>query len=807
MTSAERIRKLVISNYKLSILFWSIIFLIAIPIVPQFFDKVIVNYDAPEGTDAANAQKVIEKEFPEAENSNHIVLIQMKDESMVINDDVGNFTTNLLNEINSNNKLSKYVSSEDVLGYYVFLGTEIDQASPDFKFQFISNDQKTTYIVIRTADEGDYDLSQELATEIRHILNNLEKLFPNTNLILTGMPAISLDSNESLRHDMERIDLIIIPLIIIILWIILRNPRLVPIPLLGIFVTLIIAFAIMGLVADHMIILNFVPNVMISIGLGVGVDYSLFLLSRFKEERDQQVGVIKAIDDMLTHAGHTITVSGLTLAVAFFGLILFPVASLSSVGIAIAVTVLVSLAINLTLIPAVLRITGEWLTPVKVKNEIIEVEGSVGFAKAYWRTLANFSSKYAIPILILVTLIAIPISSQVLNMTQGFDTTDIAAEGSESRNGLKILQTEFTPGITGPVSIVITPQDGIWSEEYFNLSHEFISVLAGMNEVNPTLIMSHTWMGGEPVPYDFAITILPLFLLGEEELNAAIASYPEEIRNSIIVYLSLAPAYISKDGNTARIEVALAIDPVSKSARTWVNTLCDKTIPSILGPYDYEVAVAGNTAETNDMLSRTYELFPYMILLVLLTIACIVGLMYRSVFVPIRLLGTVLLSISFVYGLAVLFFEENWGVIFEGGIIRPSISETQGLFWMVPVMSFSILVGLGMDYDLFILGRIREEVWKGKTTREAIADALQHTGGIVTGAAAIMVIAFSGLMLSSTIILVEFGFILAIAVLIDATLVRTFLVPAIMSVAENSNWWPSSPPIITPATEGTQTQT
>ncbi len=100
-----------------------------------------------------------------------------------------------------------------------------------------------------------------------------------------------------------------------------------------------------------------------------------------------------------------------------------------------------------------------------------------------------------------------------------------------------------------------------------------------------------------------------------------------------------------------------------------------------------------------------------------------------------------------------------------------------------------------MDYDLFILGRIREGVWKGKNTRDAIADALEHTGGVVTGAAAIMVIAFGGLMLSSTLVLIEFGFILAVAVAIDATIVRTFLVPAIMSLAEKTNWWPAKVPV------------
>jgi uncharacterized membrane protein YdfJ with MMPL/SSD domain len=166
-----------------------------------------------------------------------------------------------------------------------------------------------------------------------------------------------------------------------------------------------------------------------------------------------------------------------------------------------------------------------------------------------------------------------------------------------------------------------------------------------------------------------------------------------------------------------------------------------------------------------------------------------VGVMYKSIFVPIRLLAMILLRISFIYGLAVLFFEDHWRKSSD----RPS-GDVNGLFFMIPVMTFSILIGLGMDYDLFILGRIREEVWKGKPTEEAIADALDHTGGVVTGAVLLMVIAVGGLMLSGSLVLVELGFILAIAVAMDATVVRAFLVPAIMSLAEKTNWWPSIPP-------------
>lgn len=797
MSVGKQMRNKVISNYKFLLVFWSIVVLVAVPFAPRFLDNVELSFDAPEGTDAANARKLVEQEFPESQNSNHILLIQMQDGSSVLNSAVATFTLAFATEAITSAVLNPYVQAESILGYFTINGTALDFVYPELKSQFLSTDLKTTYILVETADAGDTELAVDLHLEIKEIVDDLS--FSDLELIFTGMAAIQHDTSEGLAQDMERIDMITIPLIIIALAILFRNPRLVFLPLLGIVMTLIIAFAIMGIIAESVSIMSFVPNVMISLGLGIGVDYSLFLLSRFQEERRQKAEVPKAIEEMLTYAGHTITVSGLTLAVAFFGLIIFPVPALSSVGIAITVTVLVSLAVNLTFVPALLRLAGHKLTPYK------EESGKGGTsvpARSYWRSVARFSSKNAIPILILVGLAIIPVSIQVLRMNQTQNISDFVPEGSEAREGLDILRNDFSSGITAPISIIIktSTANEVWSSSFFNASQELIEAIIATGKAQPAAILSHTWLRGEQVNYSLALDAVALFPLGEAERNLTLATYSPERQSELAIYLNIAPQFFSENSQSALIQVILSVEPFSEEAREWVRTMRSEIIPGVAGLSAYEVGLAGATAESNDMVDRTFDLFPLMILFVLIVIALLVGVMYRSVLIPIRLLATILLTISFIYGLSVLFFEEHWGEIF-----RSSISQNEGLFWMVPVMSFSILIGLGMDYDLFILGRIKEEVWKGKPTREAIADALEHTGGVVTGAAAIMVIAFGGLMLSSSMLLVEFGFVLALAVAIDATVVRTFLVPAIMSLAEQTNWWPTTPPPLAVSSSGAET--
>jgi RND superfamily putative drug exporter len=794
MGSSQRMRKLVVSKYKIIFVFWGVILLLGLRMSMMLMDEVELNVEAADGTDAAKARKVVEEEFPESKNSAHVLLIQMKDGSSVLNPIVAQFTFDFVTEAFANKHLSQYLTPESAQGYYLVNGSIIDQTDPTIKQQFVSGDNTVTIMLVNTQDNGEMDLAMELSQEIKKVIEKVSP--PELEVLMTGFPTLMEDAIAGIERDMMLIDLVTIPLIIVALAILLRNRRLVIIPLIAIAITLGISFGIMVVLSqnDVLTITSIIPNIMMSLGLGIGVDYSLFLLSRFKEERENGRDVVSSIDEMLTHAGHTITVSGLTLVVAFMGLVIFPFEFLSSVGVAIAIVVLVSLAVNLTFVPALLKVLGEKVTPSNKKSEANQskVEG-LTLKRSYWRSIARFSSKNAIPILFIAAIIAIPVSYQTLNMTQTFDSVELVTEGYDSKTAMKLLYEKFPAGLLAPVTIVLKGDNtaNVWSEEFFGVTQQFIGELVAMDEVDPQLVASHTYMAGHLFDYAFASQVMTHFSITLEDCQNTLlsAGHPAEYVSSFLLYHSMAPAYTSADSQSARILVYLKIDPSSEAARNWVKKVRSDVGSSIEGLDNYDIHVAGWSAETLDVTENTYELFPFMILFVVLAIFMLVGVMYRSVFAPIRLLATIFLTISWIYGLSVLFFEDHWGEL-----IRPSISDLNGVYWAVPILTFSVLIGLGMDYDLFILGRIREEVWKGKSTTEAIADALDHTGSVVTGAAAIMAIAFGGLFLSGQIAVAEFGFILALAVILDATVVRTFLVPAIMSLAEKTNWWPSNPP-------------
>ena len=245
---------------------------------------------------------------------------------------------------------------------------------------------------------------------------------------------------------------------------------------------------------------------------------------------------------------------------------------------------------------------------------------------------------------------------------------------------------------------------------------------------------------------------------------------------------------MSSHGDAIKITLFLSVDPLSQEAKDWLTKARTDYVQRAYGD-TAEVGFACRTAESVDIVDNAFRIFPRMVVAVLAVIYIIIGLMFRSAIIPLRLLITVGLTISFIFGMFDLVFLRHWGAF-----LIPQIEHIEGLFWILPIIAFCVIVGLGLDYELFILSRVKEAVWTGRTTREGIQDSLESTGKLVTGAGAIMIVSFSGMMFSTMVPLIEIGFIMGFAILIDATVVRILLVPALMSVADQWNWWPSRPP-------------
>ncbi|MEM3341589.1 MAG: MMPL family transporter [Thermoplasmata archaeon] len=785
--------KLVIRWAKPVLFVWLILLLLSVPFLIRLFDNLKVEWDPPKGTEAYDSKQLYDSEFGIKEPSGWLVLLRRNSGDSVLTMDSMNFTYLLVSRVTNSSHFKDKV--ESFAGYYLYLGRTDNET---LNRTFLSEDRDTMFIRMAVwATLNDDDLVLELRQILREITPE-----GYTATVMSG-PAIAYDSSHAVINDIKRIDIFVVPLIFVVLFLLLRNWKLVPLPMLTILFTVCLSLGLMGIISEFTVVSTFIPTIISALSMGIGVDYALFMLARFKEERDNGMSLEESIENMIAFAGVTILTSGMTLAVSFLGLVFFPLAILRTIGYSIAIVVFFSLLINLIFLPAFLGVFGRWILPYKPssqsdekpsttrsKRESKDTNNRQAAKTSLWRKAGKFSVRFAIPIIITITILTVPVILQVIELKKSDELRDMLPGNTQTREAYDMLLEEFDEGMMSSVNIVVktSGRDEIIKEEFYNQTLSYILLNAGDSCVNNATITSPFYMNGLPIPYQMYSLAFAFRKMNDTAKNFTLQSMDNATRAFFLKYIQQIEKYISQDEDSVRITFSLTSGPKSEKSYEWADRVRNIYRREAFGS-NYTVGVYSQTTVSKDSLEQTYGLFPAMIVVVVVMIYIIIAVMYRSALVPLRLLLTIGLTLSFIYGAAVLFFEYHWGVFF-----LPEIEDVTGIYWLVPVLCFTLIVGLGLDYDLFIVSRIKEEVWKGKPLEAAIEDALHITGRIVTAAGAIMVISFGGLMLSTMLILVEVGFILAFAILMDTTVVRMLLVPAIMSVAKKWNWWPSYPP-------------
>jgi RND superfamily putative drug exporter len=779
----DRVEKFVkfLIKYKWSVmLFWGVMTLLfGFIFAANIMDVAEDTFVSPDDSDVAHADQLIATYFPElAEQHTHVVVVH--NEQGLVNDEFLTFTSNLYNT--AKNEVG--VEMLDFGGYYIYSNTEFDF----MKDSYISPDNTTSLITLTfVGDSQNFgDETTAMVEKIREILTELSENLPDSfNVYTAGFPDLAADSMDSFEKDMGTIDMIVIPIVFILLALLLRNWKYFPISMLSIIMSLLISIGLIErfVVATDIAFPAFVLNVLFSLTLGVGVDYNLFLLSRFKEERLKGNSVDDSILTMMRYAGHTIFTSGITLIIALAGLILFPYNVISGIGVGVAFSIAVLLMVNLTFTPALVSIIGNWLEKpgeeVKDKAKAAEIERKAT-SKSIWYRVGKKATQYNYWIIAIVLLLTIPLSIQIYNQDARSESIFYTPKGYESRDGFELLQDKFGAGTILPLQLVVVPQEGdVWSDSTFDRMQTVITRLITETSLDEYSFFSHVWMDGSAINSDISATYR----------NSSSGSYNS---SSGLMYRTFSAGLISQSEGlkdmAATAHIVLPGDPFSKDANDLVEKM--KVIMNEVFQDDFDWGISGFAHTLQEAIEITSKYTPIVILVVLLGIYALVGIMFRSALLPARLILTIGLTVSFIYGTAVVVFEYDTFL----NEIFPELDKISVTFWMVPIVTFSIIIGLGMDYDIFTIERIKENVWNGMENNEAIAYGIAKTGRIITGAGLIMMVAFGGLMFSSTAFLIQFGFILAFAVFLDTFVVRTLLVPAIMSMAEDYNWWPTKPP-------------
>ena len=487
------------------------------------------------------------------------------------------------------------------------------------------------------------------------------------------------------------------------------------------------AAALFGLAFD---LPFFIANIITMIGLAVGIDYSLFIVSRYREERAEGLDKLDAIARTGATATRAVFFSGLTVIVALTGMLLLPNTIYRSIGLGAILVVTVAVAASLTLLPAVLASLGDRIDALRIRKRR---SGPAREGGRFWDRVTGMVMRRPVVSLVLAAGILLVASLPYLSIHEGFSGVSTLPDEAESKQAFLIMEREFSGGLGSPVEVVI---DG---------------------EITASTIASI------------------------EDLQGAMAADP-----------SFGPSTVerSEAGDLALVSAPLSGDISSDAAIAAIRELREDVVPRHFEGVPVEVLVGGETAYNLDYLDQAAFYTPIVFLLVLGLSFVLLTVAFRSLVIPAKAIAMNLLSVGAAYGLLVLFFQQGVGPeIFKDVAGWLGFGQVEAIEAGLPLFMFSVLFGLSMDYHVFLLSRIRERFDRTGDNAEAVAYGLRTTGALITGAAAIMVAVFGGFAAGPLVGLQQMGFGLAVAVALDATIVRSVLVPATMKLLGNRNWY------------------
>jgi RND superfamily putative drug exporter len=497
---------------------------------------------------------------------------------------------------------------------------------------------------------------------------------------------------------------------------------------------LVVGISLIKVVAAFADIGTLAPTLAQMIGLGVGIDYSLFIVSRYRENRALGMDIEGAIGRSVATAGSAVLFAGSTVVIAICGLAVSGIPYVARLGYMAGLVVLVMMIAALTLLPAALAIVGDKIDKLKVPSLMHHADRAkaaghpdpVSPRSTVWEKWAHTVASHAWPFAVLAVAILIVLAWPVLSMRLGESDDGNLPSSSTQRQAFDLVAQGFGEGANGPLLVVVQLPEP-----------------------------------GDSTPADSIAT--------------AVGKTPG--------VAEVAPAQLSPNGAVAQIAVIPDSAPDSAATAELVGTLRSTVLPEAVGDSGARAYVGGLTATFIDIGDRTSARLPYFILAVVLLSFLLLMLVFRSIAVPATAAVMNLLSVGAAYGVTVAVFQWGW---FKGLV---GLESTVPITAFVPMMMFAVLFGLSMDYQVFLLTRVREEYDKTGDTHLGVVRGLARTARVITSAALIMIFVFGAFVLNPTPEVKMFGLGLAVAVLVDATIVRMMLVPATMEILGDANWW------------------
>ena len=591
----------------------------------------------------------------------------------------------------------------------------------------VSQDGHTTILPVTLAGK-----QADAATYARPIMDYLHQFDGKDGftVVTGGDGSASVAFFDTGKTDLARAEYLGIPIAIVVLVLVFGALGAAGIPLLQGGVAIVIGVGITALIGRLFELSNFVTNIITMMGLALGIDYSLLIIQRFRDERRHGLGRDAAIVKAGATASRSVLFSGMAVVVALCGLLLVPSSIFRSLGIGAVVVVLVAIAAALTLLPALLRLMGDRVNAftIRLPRRTARSTSSSAPGTSFWDRTTGLVTRH--PVVSVIASVSILVAAAVPYTTMKLGNSGISTlpHDSDAYRAFGILNNEFSAGLLAPAEVVIAAPD--------------VSIPAVQAEMSQLVAD-----------------------LGKDRV------------------FGVPTVVTSPTKDLALIKVPLSVDPQSDAAHAAIDRLRGTYIPGAFPGQQGSVLVTGGTATSLDITGIYTGATPGVFAFVLGLSFLILLVVFRSIVVPLKAVVMNLLSVGASYGIMVLVFQHGVG----NGLF--GFQHLQQIDSWIPLFMFAILFGLSMDYHVFLLSRIRERFLQTHNNAESVAYGVRNTASMITGAALIMVAVFSGFASGKMVMFQQMGFGLAVAVLLDATLVRMVLVPAAMELLGDRNWY------------------
>jgi uncharacterized membrane protein YdfJ with MMPL/SSD domain len=680
-------------------------------------EEGFVNPDAQ----SYNVEKTIEKEF--AQTPDAIVVFESKDKSIKVDDErYRQQVVNLLKPLaDAGAKTDTYYS------------LRLDD--------MVSRDRLKTFATVRLegSDEEKFDALMAAQDKAGNGLLSMN---------VGGKLAANKQANEQVRQDLERAEIITLPILAVLLFFVFRSVVAALLPLLLGVISIVGAFAVTRLLTNVAVIDQYALNVITILGLGLSVDYSLLMVSRFREELAKRGTTASAVRRTVMTAGRTILFSGLTVMASLSALTVFPIGFLRSVGLGGVSALVVSLLAALTILPPLLMLLGKRIDWGRFGRS----KPAVSSGKS-WRRFGRFVMKQPFATIGLTLWVIIVAALPLLTAHPiGQDYRSLPS-GSSSRIASEILRNDFD-NQNPPISVIYRPAAEKGTDEYIGQIYDLskrISVLDGVSALEtPTPIVD----------------------------TASRDGYQQLYANNLLTpELQMLKQRLMTD-EFVMLQVRFEGDASDEAPQSLVKEI--RGLENAQGSF----AVGGDAAMLKDTIDTIMQRLPYALLIIAVSQFVLLALLLRSLLIPLQAIIINVLALLVSFSLLVLIFQHGY---LTGGPV--GFIDIGGVDITMPILIFAIAFGLSMDYASFLYARMREEYDKGASNNEAVVRGLQKTGPIITAAALVLFVVVVAFASSKLVVLQQVGVGLASAVLIDAFVVRLFLVPATLKLFGRANWY------------------